>query len=99
MLILVGHIKTSPDQVSALLADLKSLIPATLLEDGCLAYSFALDDAATGAVLVYERWRDEAALAAHLAVPAVGALLGNWGDKVELAVRKFDASNERGALD
>lgn len=99
MLILVGHIKTSPAQVSALLADLKSLIPATLLEDGCLAYSFALDDAATGAVLVYERWRDEAALAAHLAVPAVGALLGNWGDKVELSVSKFDASNERGALD
>lgn len=99
MIIIVGHIKAAPDQAAALLADLKSLIPATLQEDGCLAYSFALDDAATGSVLVYERWRDDAALAAHLAVPAVAGLLGNWGDKVELAVSKFDAANERGIAD
>jgi quinol monooxygenase YgiN len=99
MIIIAGHIKTAPALVDELAAVLRSLIPATLKEDGCLSYAFALDDAAAGTVLVYERWRDEAALAAHLALPSIGALLGGWADKIELHVKKFDASNERSMSD
>ena len=98
MLIIAGHIRTQPSLVEALARDLRAGIPRTLKEDGCFAYNFALDDAAAGTVLVYERWRDQAALDAHLAAPEIAEFLGRWGGKVELAVRKFDASNERDVM-
>ncbi|SFS09656.1 putative quinol monooxygenase [Sphingomonas jatrophae] len=99
MIILAGHIRTTPDQVEGLAQALRSLVPATLAEDGCLAYAFALDDREVGTVLVYERWRDQAALDAHLALPEVLGILTDWGDKVTIDVRKFDAANERSPLD
>jgi quinol monooxygenase YgiN len=100
MLILAGHLKTSPDLVADLAAALRAMVEPTLKEPGCLAYHFALDDAAAGTVLVYERWSDEAALATHLEQPGVQALLGDWADRIDVAgIRKFDAANERGFTD
>jgi len=100
MLILAGHLKTSPALVEDLAAALRSLVEPTLKEDGCLDYSFAIDDAAAGTVLVYERWRDADALAVHLAQPSILGVLGAWADKIDTSgVRKFDAANERGFMD
>lgn len=99
MIILAGHLKTSPDLVEELAAALQSLVADTVLEDGCLDYHFAIDSKAEGSILVYERWRDQDALTTHLALPAIGAVLGGWADRIEIAVRKFDAANERGFTD
>lgn len=99
MIILAGHLKTSPDLVGQLAADLGKLVADTRREDGCLDYAFAIDDAAAGTILVYERWRDQAALDVHLGLPQIGAVLGGWADRIEIAVRKFDAANERGFMD
>jgi quinol monooxygenase YgiN len=98
MLIIAGHLRTDASQVEALARDLRAGIPRTRQEEGCLAYCFALDEAAAGTVLVYERWRDQASLDAHLATPEIAEFLGRWGGKVELAVRKFDATNERDVM-
>ena len=100
MIILAGHITTAPDQVEALAAALGQLVEPTLKEDGCLNYHFAVDPHSEGALLVYERWRDEASLATHLAQPSILAVLGGWADKIDISgVRKFDASGERGFTD
>jgi len=99
MIIIAGNLKTRPELVDELYEALTSLVADTLQEDGCLDYHFAIEDRATGSVLVYERWRDEAALGAHLAQPAIGAVLGGWADRIEITVRKFDAANERGFAD
>lgn len=100
MIILAGHLKSSPEDVGDFFAALNSLAEATRREDGCLDYSFAIDDAAAGTVLVYERWRDDAALSAHLSQPAVLDVLGAWADKVDMSgIRKFDAANPRGFAD
>jgi len=99
MLIIAGHILTDPSSVEDLARDLRAGVERTLKEDGCLAYAFALDDAEKGSILVYERWRDEASLAAHLSQPEIGELIGKWAGKFEIAVGKFDASNERGLTD
>lgn len=99
MIILAGHLKTSPALVDELYTALRSLVDDTRQEDGCLDYHFAIDDRATGSILVYERWRDQDALNTHLALPAIGAVLGGWADRIEIAVRKFDASNERAFTD
>jgi len=98
MLIIVGHLRTQPAQVEALTRDLKAGIARTLKEDGCFAYNFALDDAAAGSILVYERWRDQKSLDAHLAAPEIAAFMARWTGKIELAVRKFDAINERDVM-
>ncbi|MFS0737430.1 putative quinol monooxygenase [Sphingomonas sp. 1P06PA] len=95
MIILAGHIRTKPELVEDLAATLRSLVATTLQEDGCLNYHFAIDDAAAGSILVYERWRDPQALAVHLAQPSIGAVLGGWADKITIEVRQFDASRER----
>lgn len=100
MIILAGHLKTAPDLVEELAATLRGLVEPTLKEDGCLNYHFAIDDPAAGTILVFERWRDEAALQTHLAQPAVTAVLGGWADRIDISgVRKFDAANERGFMD
>lgn len=100
MLILAGHLKTSPDLIEDLAATLRSLVEPTLKEDGCLNYHFAIDDPEAGTLLVFERWRDEAALTTHLSQPAVQNVLGSWADRIDISgVRKFDATNERGFLD
>ncbi len=95
MLIINGRIRTAPQYVRALRDDLVAGIPRTLKEDGCIEYAFALEDADAGTILVIERWRDQAALDAHLATPEIAALFGTWGDRIEPLVRVFDATNER----
>jgi quinol monooxygenase YgiN len=99
MIILAGHLKTSPELVEELSTALNSLVADTVQEDGCLDYHFAIDDKAQGTILVYERWRDQAALDTHLSLPVVGAVLGGWADRIAIDVRKFDAANERGFTD
>ena len=100
MLILAGHLKTSPELAAQLAETLRALVEPTLKEDGCLNYHFALDSAEDGTVLVYERWRDAEALAAHFSQDSVTGVLGAWADKIDTSgVRKFDAMNERGFMD
>jgi quinol monooxygenase YgiN len=51
-------------------------------EAGCEAYVFAADPCVDTRVVVYERWRDEASLAAHFDHPnyhGMLALLGRFG--------------------
>ncbi|MDE2301830.1 MAG: antibiotic biosynthesis monooxygenase [Sphingomonadales bacterium] len=100
MIILAGQLRTSPECLGEFVAALAALVAPTRGEDGCLAYHFAIDDAAAGSVLVYERWRDQAALSTHLAQPSVTGVLGAWAARIDTSgVRKFDAANERGFLD
>jgi len=99
MLMIAGHIRTEPSVARELADDLRAGIPRTLLEDGCLAYAFALDDEAAGTVLVLERWRDEASLTAHLSTPEIAELMGKWQGRLNVEVSKFDLANERGMAD
>jgi len=40
---------------------------ASQAEDGCINYTFAEDLTAPGSLILYERWRDQEALQAHMA--------------------------------
>lgn len=96
MIVITGLITTKdPNDAPALLADLRSGIARTRGEDGCLFYAFGMADEAAGAIIAAERWRDEDALATHLATPEVAALMANWNGKMTLDVVKHDATNER----
>lgn len=65
-------------EVAAAIAG-SGVVGLTRAEPGCLAYDVCQDTDAPERVVVYERWRDLGAFAAHLETPhfaAVGAALG-----------------------
>jgi quinol monooxygenase YgiN len=59
-------------------AELRNVLePATLKfrqEDGCLSYTLLEDQKQPGRFMTYERWRDAAALDAHMGAPTLTAL-------------------------
>ena len=60
-----GTVANSPEVVEAIVA----MVNASRAEDGCLDYTFAQDLADPDTLIIYERWRDEAALAEHFQSP------------------------------
>lgn len=95
MIIVMGQIEVEPSEADAFLADLQAIVPETGDGAGCLFYRVALEDAATGRMLVAERWASDDALRAHLQRPQVAAFVEKWGGAMKADVRKYDASNER----
>ncbi len=71
MPVIVATIVPKPDQMDAVEAVLKDLIPAVHQEDGCERY--ALHRGRDRLVFV-ERWRDMEALAAHASGPSLESL-------------------------
>ncbi len=76
MILIQGHLKTTPDNVGKLKAAAAPLIAATRQEPGCIAYAFAEDVSEPGLVHIIERWADDAALAAHNKTPHLAAFMG-----------------------
>ncbi|MEO6510889.1 MAG: putative quinol monooxygenase [Nocardioides sp.] len=69
----VATIPAKPEAADAIRAALKELVAATLAEDGCLAYDLFESASAPGTFVTVERWTDQAALDAHMAMPHVAA--------------------------
>lgn len=78
MIILMGHLYLAPADVAAFCAAVKAITPVVQAEPGCLFYSLVLEDAATGRMLLAQRWQDSAALATHLTAPSTLAFQRQW---------------------
>lgn len=70
-----GTITMGDDFDEAAVDALIEMVRASRAEDGCLDYSFARDLADPRTLVVFERWRDEAALAAHGTSPHMAEFL------------------------
>jgi quinol monooxygenase YgiN len=95
MLIAAGRLETDPSLVHDLLADLRAGIERSLREDGCIFYSFALEDAKAGRIITLQIWRDEEALASHLCAPELAGLIDRWSGRYVVHTKLYDADNER----
>lgn len=95
MLIVTGILSVPQADLGRFVAEMVLLSTATRQRDGSLSYDVAVLDVASGRLLVAERWRDEAALAAHLAADDTVAFVSRWQDRTSGNVRKYDACNER----
>jgi quinol monooxygenase YgiN len=71
MIVITALIDTQPDTVARLKDAVAALEAATRTEAGCIDYAFATEINAPNRVRVVERWRDVAALKAHLQSPHV----------------------------
>ena len=90
MIMIEGWIRMDAAGVERLRPAAVAMIEATRHEDGCEEYAFAQDLADPGLFRIIERWRDEAALAAHFQTPHMAAFqkamgeVGNQGGSVKL---------------
>ena len=73
MIVITGIVRLRADKLEAARPHLRAFIEATRQEEGCLAYDFGEDAFDPGRLVASEKWRDEAALAAHLQSPHFAA--------------------------
>lgn len=79
MLHVIATVELNPGTRTAFLAEFKALTPKVRAEDGCIEYGATVDASGTGIsrqvaigpdrVVIVEKWRDLAALKAHLEAP------------------------------
>jgi quinol monooxygenase YgiN len=92
VLIVAGAIVIDPAKRDAATAAFDTMRAATLTEAGCLEYQAYFDRADPGVIFVFERWRDETAVAAHFAAPHMAtfrAAMAGFGI-VRADVRKYE---------
>jgi quinol monooxygenase YgiN len=95
--IIAGTVRAPPQNMAALRPHQDAMLAASRAEDGCLTYSYAIDVQDPGLIRVFEVWRDQAAVEAHLKAPhmatwrAANAELGVFERKLSL----YDIASER----
>lgn len=66
MIVVIGSFRIPPSMVDVIRPAMETMMIGSRAEEGCIEYSYALDVFDPGLVRVLEKWRDKAALEAHL---------------------------------
>jgi quinol monooxygenase YgiN len=66
-----GILRFPPEKIAELKPHLKTLVDATYLNDGCIAYDVAEDLFDLGLIRFSELWSDSESLANHLKAPHI----------------------------
>ena len=77
-LVVAGTIRVPAANLDGLRPHMLAMMAATRAEDGCAAYSYAEDVAEPELIHVFEVWRDQAALDAHVKTPHMAAWRAQW---------------------
>lgn len=77
-LVIAGTVRVPPDNLEPLKPHMRAMLAASRAEDGCLVYSYAEDVAEPGLIRVFEAWRDQAAIDAHVQAPHMTAWRAAW---------------------
>jgi quinol monooxygenase YgiN len=80
--IIGGTLVVARDYIDLMEEMIRELTPMTRARDGGLHYSLLFEDRSGGVVNVLEVWRDDAALACHLADPRVIGYFGRLGPQL-----------------
>jgi quinol monooxygenase YgiN len=73
-LYIIATMTGKADKADALREVLLPVTEAFRQEDGCIAYTLLEDQKQPGRFMTYERWRDAAALEAHMHSPTMEAM-------------------------
>jgi quinol monooxygenase YgiN len=66
LILIAGFLKYPPGGIDKLRGEMEKVVEATRREDGCINYDFAIDISDPTRLIVFERWRDQDALDAHI---------------------------------
>ncbi|NCF19575.1 MAG: antibiotic biosynthesis monooxygenase [Haliea sp.] len=78
-ILVAGTVEMAPGNRDAALADAAALMADTRSQKGCVHYVWAADPTSDKRIYVYEYWDSTEDLAAHLAGPFYGQMLGLLG--------------------
>jgi len=70
MIIVTGTLHARPDTLNEVLALSRQHVARSRAEPGCLEHGVAIDADDEMRLVFFERWADQAAIGAHLKVPA-----------------------------
>ena len=76
--VIAGTVRVPPENLDAFRPHMDAMLAGSRAEDGCVAYSYAVDVQDPGLVRVFEVWRDEAALEAHFQTAHMAAWREAW---------------------
>ena len=96
MLIIAGYLTVDASSIEEFYGDVQGLSRLARTIDGNLCFCCAVEDHTAGCVLVFEKWREKAALDAFIAEGGLVAFFQKWGARMRNTLRKYDAENERG---
>ena len=94
MLIVAGHFDVDPAERDEFLAGRVDSIRTTRTEGGCLEYVMSADPVDPTRVMLFERWADQAAFDAHMAVIQSAPRAGGPAPK-GFSVKIYDIAGER----
>ncbi len=98
MLIVAGEVKVADaGEVEKARAAVVTMMEETAKEAGCITYAFSQDLPDPCMIRIFERWENQAALAAHFEAPHMAAFMAALADVNVLSVdtKLYDAENER----
>ena len=87
MLLIVGTVRLSAENIPIARAAMRAMIESSRAEDGCVEYGYAEDILEPGLIHVREIWRDRPALDRHFASSHIAAWRSAWP---ELGIRDRD---------
>jgi quinol monooxygenase YgiN len=82
MLVIAGRIAVKPERREEAVRAALAMAAATREEEGCLSYRFYGDLEDPCVFLIFEEWRDDAALGAHFGMPHMAEFLAKVQDLV-----------------
>jgi quinol monooxygenase YgiN len=97
MVVVMGAVTFGAGEINRLMNDLAAQMAYTQAEDGCAAYIFSRDVSDPNILHINERWRDDAALEAHLSTPAMAAFNAIIGaaSVQAISIKAFSISGSR----
>jgi len=94
MIIVLGEFEFHRDDFEAAKTLARTLMQATVQEDGCMKYAFAADLTRPDCLQLSECWRDDASLSAHFLTPHIQAFRNGLKSLrvVSRVVRRYEAA-------
>ena len=77
-ILIAGTVRVPPENLEQFRPHMDAMLAGSRAEDGCLAYSYAVDVQDPGLIRVFEAWRDQAAIDAHFLTPHMAAWRSQW---------------------
>ena len=95
--VVAGVFRVPPENLAGFRVHMEKMLAASRAEDGCLVYSYAIDVQDPGLIRVFEAWRDQAALDAHMAQPHLAEWRAAWpaAGAGERRLTLYDVAAER----
>jgi quinol monooxygenase YgiN len=90
MLIVAGEFRVDPEQREEFLRSRMQSMRVARAEPGCVEYVFSADPLDPGRIVLFERWEDDDALAAHLAAARARPQASGGVHVISSSVVKYD---------